>query len=185
MAATQIVKSGLQGAMLNSELKVMPQCIRRIFKTSLHHLRFVGHKGTSVVKCSSSILVLCSTPNILLRFPGAGFFPRKQEFFLRTNEMVTQKMANGVNWVKPPFHFLFVCNRSAQMQHPYLTVISFHFHSITEGGPSAGADLQGTSTKKALILQEPNIKVENINFKNLVQKYSYKRVTKSNKYKQK
>ena len=43
--------------------------------------------------------------------------------------------------------------------------ISFHFHSITEGGPSAGADLQGAlHQNKTLILQEPDIKIENINF---------------------
>ena len=44
----------------------------------------------------------------------------------------------------------------------------FHFHSITEGGPSAGADLQGgPPPKKALTSQEFNIKVENINLKTL------------------
>ena len=44
---------------------------------------------------------------------------------------------------------------------------SMFISSITEGNPSAGADLQGASTKKknTLILQEPNIKVENINLK--------------------
>ena len=47
-----------------------------------------------------------------------------------------------------------------------LAVLNLLFHSITEGDPSAGADLKKRpSNKKALILQEPNIKVENINLK--------------------